>query len=108
VQQQEARIRNLYDGLAKMGWSQALADIIREEEAKLRALKRSAAPRAKTPAKVLPHPRIVEGYLRNFLTLLDVIPSQRARSWPATSSPWCSPRERTEAMTSRLPSMSRR
>jgi site-specific DNA recombinase len=76
LQEQEARLRNLYDGLAKMGWSQGLADLIRDEEAKVAALRASAAERRKVLPNVLPHPKIIEGYLRNLLTLLDADPVQ--------------------------------
>jgi hypothetical protein len=71
IREQEGRVRNLYEGLAKMGWSQALADLLRDEEAKLAALRTAAVQRAMVPANVLPHPRIIEGYLRNVLTLIE-------------------------------------
>jgi hypothetical protein len=71
IREQEGRVRNLYEGLAKMGWSQSLADLLRDEEAKLATLKTAAVQRAMVPANVLPHPRIIEGYLRNLLTLIE-------------------------------------
>jgi hypothetical protein len=37
VQQQEVRITNLSQGARQMGWSKALADMVRDQEAKLRA-----------------------------------------------------------------------
>jgi hypothetical protein len=56
--------------LAKMGWSQRLADRLRDEEVKLSALKTAAAERGKVPANLIPHPKIIEGYLRNVLALI--------------------------------------
>ena len=76
LQEQERRVKNLYEGLAKMGWSQGLADQIRSEEGKVSALRLKSTERTRTQPPAIPHPKIIEGYIRNLLTLLEGDPEQ--------------------------------
>lgn len=68
----ERRIANLTESLAKVGWSDALAAKLREEEALLGKLKseRAAAAREGAP-RVLPHPTAIAGYMKNLFALLE-------------------------------------
>lgn len=73
----ERRIANLTEALAKVGWSDALAAKLREEEAQLGKLKveRSAAAKeASADSVVVPHPATIAGYLKNLLALLETDP----------------------------------
>jgi site-specific DNA recombinase len=76
LQEQERRVKNLYEGLAKMGWSEVLAQQIKSEEAKLAALRAKASERLRAQPVALPHPKIIEGYIRNLLTVLEGDPAQ--------------------------------
>src|SRR5215472_5153989 len=71
----ERRIANLTESLAKLGWSDALATKLRDEEVQLRRLKASRSAAAKNAvAPVLPHPTVIAGYARNLLALLEIDP----------------------------------
>jgi site-specific DNA recombinase len=76
VQEQDRRVKNLYEGLAKMGWSEGLAEQIKSEETKLSALRAKAAERPRAQPVTIPHPKIIEGYIRNLLTVLEGDPAQ--------------------------------
>lgn len=76
VQEQERRVKNLYEGLAKMGWSEVLAQQIKTEETKLSALRARASERPRAQPVAIPHPKIIEGYIRNLLTVLEGDPAQ--------------------------------
>ena len=76
VEEQERRVRNLYEGLAKIGWSEVLAQQIKTEETKLSALRARASERPRTQPVAIPHPKIIEGYIRNLLTVLEGDPVQ--------------------------------
>lgn len=71
----EHRIANLTESLAKVGWSDALASRLREEEAQLSRLKaeRNAAAR-QGESRALPQPATVASYLKNLFPLLDTDP----------------------------------
>jgi len=74
VRDAERRIANLTEALAKVGWSEALATKLREEEVQLGELKaeHAAASRdADRSAVVVPHPTAIAGYLKNLFTLLE-------------------------------------
>jgi hypothetical protein len=75
LQEQERRVKNLYEGLAKMGWSQGLAAQIRSEEGKLSALRLKSTERARPQPSAIPHPKII---------CSKASPSKGVRSWPAT------------------------
>lgn len=66
------RIANLADSLARVGWSEALATKLREEEALLARLKteRTAAAKREQP-RVIPHPSVVAAYLKSLFTMLE-------------------------------------
>jgi hypothetical protein len=68
----ERRIANLTESLAKIGWSEALATKLREEESQLarRKAERSAASRTSEP-RTVPHPTVIAGYFRNLVALLE-------------------------------------
>jgi hypothetical protein len=74
------RIRNLTDGLARIGFSAALAArLVEEEAAKARLQSEADALRADQAPRVLPHPKVIEGILTNLIHLLDADPG-RARA----------------------------
>jgi len=68
---------NLTESLAKIGWSDALAARLRDEEAQLGRFKAERTAAAKeTPVRVLPHPAAIAGYLKNLWALLDADPAR--------------------------------
>lgn len=78
VAEVESRIQNLTGALAKVGWSEALGDQLKAEEARLTVLKRQRAANVTTSdrAKLLPHPKAVEGYVRDLLRTLSADPER--------------------------------
>ncbi len=75
VRDGERRVANLTDSLARVGWSDALAARLREEETQLGRLKTERAASAKeTPARVVPHPSAIAGYLKNLFAVLETDP----------------------------------
>jgi hypothetical protein len=73
----ERRVANLTEALAKAGWSDALAEKLRDEEAQLGRLKGERVGAAKgTGATVVPHPATIAGYLKNLLGLLETDPAR--------------------------------
>jgi site-specific DNA recombinase len=71
----ERRVANLTEALAKVGWSEALAAKLREEEAILGRLKAERTAAGRRPvAPVVPHPTVIAGYLENLFALLDADP----------------------------------
>lgn len=70
VREAERRVRNLTEALAKVGWSDALAATLREEEARLTALKTQATSDRRGASAPVPHARLVESYLANLFALL--------------------------------------
>ncbi|MGO9833550.1 MAG: zinc ribbon domain-containing protein, partial [Polyangiaceae bacterium] len=77
VSECERRVAHLTEALAKVGWSDALASKLREEETQLGKLKaeRSVAARETDP-RVVPHPAAIAGYMKNLFTLLDTDPAR--------------------------------
>jgi site-specific DNA recombinase len=71
LQDAESRVRNVTVGLAKIGFSDALAAQLKAEEARLSDAKAALARATQTRASVLPHPSLIEKYLRNLLGLLE-------------------------------------
>ncbi len=71
----ERRVANLTESLAKIGWSDALASRLRDEESELGRLKaeRTAAARRDTP-RVVPHPAAVAGLMKKLLPVLETDP----------------------------------
>ena len=71
----ERRVANLTESLAKLGWSEALASRLREEEAQLARLgtERTAAAKQFAP-RVLPQPAAIAGHARNLFALLETDP----------------------------------
>ena len=63
------------DSLARVGWSEALAARLREEESHLSKLKadRTAATKA-DPTRLVPHPAAIADYLKNLWGLLETDP----------------------------------
>lgn len=74
VHECERRIANLTESLARVGWSDALAAKLREEEATLARLKVVRSSRTSRQPRVIPHPAVVSGYLKNLLALLETDP----------------------------------
>ena len=73
----ERRIANVTEAITRVGYSDALAEQLKVEEARRRAL---AAQLAQVVAaarpNVIPHPKVVEGYLANLVTLLEDDPAR--------------------------------
>jgi hypothetical protein len=68
----ESRVKNVTAALAKIGFSPALATQLTAEEARLAAARgrlTQLAPRR--PRRVVAHPRVVAGYIRHLLTVLE-------------------------------------
>ena len=71
----ERRIANLTEALAKVGWSEALAAKLREEEATLGTLKSERASAARqAPPPAIPDQATVAGYLKNLFAVLETDP----------------------------------
>ena len=51
---------------------------MRAEEAKLSTIKSRAAERARVQPATIPHPKVIEGYIRNLLTIIDGDPVRGA------------------------------
>jgi site-specific DNA recombinase len=68
----ERRVRNVTEALAKVGVSAALLERLKEDEADLARLRGDleAATRENRPG-VLPHPRVIEGFLSQLMALLE-------------------------------------
>jgi site-specific DNA recombinase len=77
---QKERVRKYVDAVVEASWSPAMAERLREEEARLETLQRQRAARSavKKRAQVLPLPSVAEGYLRDLLRTLESTP-QRGR-----------------------------
>jgi DNA invertase Pin-like site-specific DNA recombinase len=71
IRETEQRVRNLLDALAKMGWSESLAARVKEEEERLTTLRGRAVDLGRARQKTVPHPKTIEGYLRNLVAILD-------------------------------------
>ncbi len=72
IREYEKRIANLTDALAKVGWSDALASKLRDEEALLNKLKAERTATAKrAQPRIVPDATTIAGYLRNLFPLLE-------------------------------------
>ena len=72
IHELEGRVRNVTLALAKIGFSEALAAQLGAEETKLTDAKdRLSHLRTQGRRRVLPHPKVIETYLRNLLGALD-------------------------------------
>lgn len=72
VHDAETRVKNVTMAMAKIGFSEALAAQLSSEEARLAAARGNLAKAGtQTRPRVLPHPRVVEAYLQNLLTVLE-------------------------------------
>ncbi|HEY1954378.1 MAG TPA: hypothetical protein VGH28_02175 [Polyangiaceae bacterium] len=68
----ERRLANLTDALAKVGWSEALANKLRDEESHLAKLKAERAATARDPAaRAVPDRATIARYVKNLFTLLE-------------------------------------
>ena len=67
----EQKVRNMTEILSKAGFSESLIAQLRRDEQRVTEIKGKLAERARERPKTLPHPRIIEGYLRNVLAILD-------------------------------------
>ena len=78
IRECERRIANLTDSLARVGWSEALAAKLHDEEAQLAKLKadRSAATQAPPSPRIVPHPATIAAYLKNLWALLETDPAR--------------------------------
>jgi DNA invertase Pin-like site-specific DNA recombinase len=73
IREVERRVRNLAEALARVGWSDVLADSLRVEEERLATVKNQAlAESRRSSGAPVPHVRLVESYLANLLALLRV------------------------------------
>ena len=72
AQEAETRVKNVTAALARIGFSDALADQLAAEERRLAEARPALArARGQTRTRVLPHPRLIESYLRNLLAVLE-------------------------------------
>ncbi|HEX2880319.1 MAG TPA: recombinase family protein [Polyangiaceae bacterium] len=76
----ERRIANLTESLAKVGWSEALAAKLREEEGQLGTLRSER--QGTTRSAVMPHPTAIASYVKNLFGLLETDPTW-GREWLA-------------------------
>ena len=67
----ETRVKNVTAALAKIGFSEALATQLAEEEKRASEVKARLQQASASAPKVLPHPRRIESYVRNLLTVLE-------------------------------------
>lgn len=74
IRECERRIANLTDSLARIGWSDSLAERLRDEEAQLGRLRaeRTAATRRAPPS--VPEPSAIAAYLKDLFPLLEADP----------------------------------
>lgn len=71
VEDGQARVKNVTAAIARIGFSDALADQLSAEEKRLGDARAALArARGQTRTRVLPHPRVVESYLRQLLAVL--------------------------------------
>jgi len=72
----QRRIANLTESLANVGWSDALAAKLRDEEAQLAKLRAELSTRTRTaaPTRPTPHPTAIAAYAKNLFALLETDP----------------------------------
>jgi site-specific DNA recombinase len=71
IRDAEQKVRNMTEILSKAGYSESLIAQLRLDEQRVTDLKGRLADRANARPKTLPHPKIIEGYLRNVLAVLE-------------------------------------
>jgi site-specific DNA recombinase len=77
VAQADARLRNVTDAMARSGFSEALLAQLKTEEERLSTAKaRLAATAATVRPRIIPHPRVIEGYIANLLAVLEKDPTR--------------------------------
>ena len=67
----EMRVKNVTGALAKIGFSEALAVQLAEEEKRSGEIKARLTETGGRAPKVIPHPRRIESYVRNLLAVLE-------------------------------------
>ncbi|HXS23833.1 MAG TPA: recombinase family protein [Gemmatimonadales bacterium] len=72
----EQKVRNMTEILSKAGFSESLIAQLRLDEQRVADIKGKLAERTRERPKTLPHPRIIEGYLRNVLAILEGDPER--------------------------------
>lgn len=71
LREAETRLQNVTDAMARVGWSSALAEQLRQEEERVARARMMAAP-AVTPLPRLPEPAELHAHLRNMVGMLTV------------------------------------
>lgn len=71
VREAETRIRNVTEALAKLGYSDALAEQLQVEEARLGALKENRAAKKKVSSAALPERHVIAGYFSDLQRVLE-------------------------------------
>ena len=71
LREAEQKVRNMTEILSKAGFSESLIAQLRLDEQRVADIKGKLAERTRERPKALPHPRIIEGYLRNVLAVLE-------------------------------------
>ena len=85
----QRNIANLTNAIGKMGFSEAIANRLKEEESKLHSLKgQEASAAAKAGPEVIPHPKAIEGFLVNLLRLLETDPVRARQELVAFMPPF--------------------
>jgi DNA invertase Pin-like site-specific DNA recombinase len=87
IEQAVARVKNITAAMAASGFSEALLAQLREEEARVGALKRrlASATRESRP-RILPHPRLIQKCIDQLLAFLEV-DTEKARAALARHMP---------------------
>ena len=67
----ELKVRNMTEILSKAGYSESLIAQLRLDEQRVADLKTRVAEQVRHRPRTLPHPKIIEGYLRNLVAVLD-------------------------------------
>jgi len=77
VRDGERRLANLTEAMAKVGWSEALASKLRDEEQELARLKAERTATAReNKVQAVPPPEVIAGYLKNLFAVLDADPAR--------------------------------
>jgi hypothetical protein len=71
LREAEQKVRNMTEILSKAGFSESLIAQLRLDEQRVAVIKGKLGERTSDRPKTLPHPRIIEGYLRNVLAVLE-------------------------------------
>jgi len=76
IREAENRIRNLTEALARVGFSEALGQQLKEEEARLAAARTAQASQLPNPGKLLIHPAPIRHYFENLVQVVQVDPAR--------------------------------